>query len=67
MTEPEKYVDPRLSGEWVRWARERLEMRQSELARRTGLSRSHLSGFEHGRRGVSRNVEDRILEALEGV
>lgn len=51
-------------GEIIRNAREMLEMSQGDLAKKTGILPSHLSGIEAGKRRIGCDVAERIGAAL---
>lgn len=53
-----------ISGADLRQVRERIGLRQAELARRLGYSRSQVSGWEGGRYTVPREVVPQIFEIL---
>lgn len=61
---PARAVDPeRTVARLTRAAREAAKMTQAELARRTGMSQSAISGYEVGARQPSLPTLIRILEA----
>jgi transcriptional regulator with XRE-family HTH domain len=53
----------RLAGELIRQIREGSGLNQAELARRTGIARSVLSAYEHGRRQPAVSALARIADA----
>jgi transcriptional regulator with XRE-family HTH domain len=54
---------PRLAGELIRQIRRDSGLNQAELARRTGMARSVLSAYEHGRRQPAVSALARIAAA----
>lgn len=61
-------LDPRQVGERIRLARRGAQLSQTELAKRSGLSRVSISQLENGRRShVNPSVLRRIAAALKEV
>lgn len=56
---------PDESAEKLRKRRETMHLTLEEMANRTGYSVSHLSNIEKGKRGLSRDVFDKIVDAYQ--
>lgn len=54
----------RILGQRIRGARERAGVRQDQLARAVGLSRTSITNIERGRQGVQAYLLARIAEVL---
>lgn len=48
----------------LRVARRRKRLTQDQLAERSGVDQTHISGLETGRRGPSQDVRERLADAL---
>lgn len=57
--------DPRQLGLALREIRKRRGLRQSEMARRAGITKAMACNYERGRRHPSLQTLDRLLVALE--
>jgi DNA-binding XRE family transcriptional regulator len=58
-----KYEEERLIEELVEWRKEK-SMTQTALAEKFGITKAYLSDIERGRRGLSQNILEKILEII---